>query len=106
VKAFYMQPDPDNPDVALCTDLIAPEGYGEIIGGSERIYDLPLLEQRLKEFGLPREAFEWYLDLRRYGSVQHSGFGLGIERTVAWMCGIKHVREAIPFPRLMYRVYP
>jgi asparaginyl-tRNA synthetase len=105
-KAFYMQPDPSNPDVALCTDLIAPEGYGEIVGGSERICDLALLVSRLKEFGLPREAFEWYLDLRKYGSVQHSGFGLGIERTIAWICGIKHVRETIPFPRLMYRVYP
>ena len=105
-KAFYMQPDPENCDLALCTDLIAPEGYGEIIGGSERIWDLALLEARLKECGLPREAFEWYLDLRRYGSVPHSGFGLGIERLVAWICGIRHVREAIPFPRLMYRVYP
>lgn len=105
-KAFYMQPDPDDPDLALCTDLIAPEGYGEIVGGSERIYDLALLEERIKEFGLPAEAFQWYLDLRRYGSVPHSGFGLGLERTVAWICGIKHIREAIPFPRLMYRVYP
>ena len=105
-KAFYMQPDPANPELALCADLIAPEGYGEIVGGSERIYDLALLERRLVEFGLPREAFEWYLDLRRYGSVPHSGFGLGLERTVAWICGIKHIREAIPFPRLMYRVYP
>jgi asparaginyl-tRNA synthetase len=105
-KAFYMQPDPENPEVALCTDLLAPEGYGEIIGGSERIYDLALLERRLDEFGLPRSAFEWYLDLRRYGSVPHSGFGLGIERLVAWICGIKHIREAIAFPRMMYRVYP
>jgi asparaginyl-tRNA synthetase len=105
-KAFYMQPDPSNGDLALCTDLIAPEGYGEIVGGSERIYDLALLEKRITEFGLPREAFEWYLDLRRYGSVPHSGFGLGLERTVAWICGIKHIRETIPFPRLMYRVYP
>ena len=105
-KAFYMQPDPENSEVALCTDLIAPEGCGEIIGGSARIHDLALLEARLHEFGLPREAFEWYLDLRRYGSVPHSGFGLGIERTVAWICGIKHIREAIPFPRTIYRVYP
>jgi len=105
-KAFYMQPDPENCEVALCTDLIAPEGYGEIIGGSARIHDLALLEARLREFSLPREAFEWYLDLRRYGSVPHSGFGLGIERTVAWICGIKHIREAIPFPRTIYRVYP
>ncbi|MFZ1947788.1 MAG: asparagine--tRNA ligase [bacterium] len=105
-KAFYMQPDPENPAVAMCTDLIAPEGCGEIIGGSERIYDLALLERRLEEFGLPRAAFEWYLDLRRYGSVPHSGFGLGLERLVAWICGIKHIREAIAFPRMMYRVYP
>ncbi len=105
-KAFYMQPDPENTELALCTDLIAPEGYGEIIGGSERICDLALLEERLRQFDLPREAFEWYLDLRRYGSVPHAGFGLGIERTVAWICGIKHIRETIPFPRLMYRVYP
>jgi asparaginyl-tRNA synthetase len=105
-KAFYMQPDPENGDLALCTDLIAPEGYGEIVGGSERIWDLDLLEQRIREFGLPPDSLAWYLDLRRYGSVPHSGFGLGIERTVAWICGIKHVREAIPFPRMMYRVYP
>jgi len=105
-KAFYMQPDPENENLAMCTDLLAPEGYGEIVGGSERIYELELLERRLKEFDLPREPFEWYLDLRRYGSVPHAGFGLGIERTVAWICGIKHVREAIPFPRLIYRLYP
>jgi asparaginyl-tRNA synthetase len=105
-KAFYMQPDPDNEDLALCTDMLAPEGYGEIIGGSERIHDLALLEQRIEENDLPREAFEWYLDLRRYGSVPHAGFGLGIERTVGWICGIKHIREAIPFPRLLHRVYP
>jgi asparaginyl-tRNA synthetase len=101
-----MQPDPENPDLALCTDLIAPEGCGEIVGGSERIYDLAMLEQRIAEFGLPAEAFQWYLDLRRYGSVPHSGFGIGVERTVAWICGIKHIREAIPFPRTIYRVYP
>ena len=105
-KAFYMQPDPENESLALCTDMLAPEGYGEIIGGSERICDLSLLEERLNKNGLPRQAFEWYLDLRRYGSVPHAGFGLGIERTVAWLCGIKHVREAIPFPRMLYRVYP
>jgi asparaginyl-tRNA synthetase len=105
-KAFYMQPDPDNEALALCTDLIAPEGYGEIIGGSERIYDLEFLAKRLREWDLPRETFEWYLDLRRYGSVPHAGFGLGLERVVAWLCGIRHIREAIPFPRLMYRVYP
>jgi asparaginyl-tRNA synthetase len=106
IKAFYMQPDPARPDVALCNDLLAPEGYGEIVGGSERIHDLALLEQRIDEHHLPREAYDWYVDLRRYGSVPHSGFGLGIERTVAWICGIEHVRETIPFPRLLYRLYP
>lgn len=105
-KSFYMEPTPGNEDTVLCTDLIAPEGVGEIIGGSERISDLALLEKRIAEHGLPRESFEWYLDLRRYGSVPHAGFGLGIERTVAWICGIKHIREAIPFPRMIYRVYP
>lgn len=105
-KAFYMQPDPDRPDVVLCDDLLAPEGYGEIVGGSQRIHDLALLEQRLDEYRLPRDAYEWYLDLRRYGSVPHSGFGLGIERTVAWICGLEHVRETIPFPRMLYRLYP
>jgi len=105
-KAFYMQPDPDDPKVALCADLMAPEGYGEIIGGSERIHDLKVLEQRIKEFGLPKEAYEWYLDLRRYGSVPHSGFGLGIERTTMWICRLKHIRETIPFPRTIKRVYP
>lgn len=105
-KAFYMEPDPQNEMLAMCTDLIAPEGYGEIVGGSERIHDLALLEKRLTEYALPKEAFEWYLDLRRYGSVPHAGFGLGIERMVAWICGIRHIRETIPFPRLMYRVYP
>jgi asparaginyl-tRNA synthetase len=105
-KAFYMQPDPENPEVALCADLMAPEGYGEIIGGSERIHDLKLLEQRIEEFGLPKKAYEWYLDLRRYGSVPHSGFGLGIERTVTWICKLKHIRETIPFPRTITRIYP
>ncbi|MGC9345719.1 MAG: asparagine--tRNA ligase [Candidatus Bathyarchaeales archaeon] len=105
-KAFYMQPDPENPEVALCADLMAPEGYGEIIGGSERIHDLKLLEQRIEEFGLPKKAYEWYLDLRRYGSVPHSGFGLGIERTVMWICKLKHIRETIPFPRTIKRFYP
>ncbi|RJS81560.1 asparagine--tRNA ligase [Candidatus Bathyarchaeota archaeon] len=105
-KAFYMQPDPENPEVVLCADLLAPEGYGEIIGGSERIHDLKILEQKIEEFGLPREAYEWYLDLRRYGSVPHSGFGLGIERTVMWICKLKHVRETIPFPRTINRIYP
>jgi asparaginyl-tRNA synthetase len=106
VKAFYMQPDPDRSELALCDDLLAPEGYGEIIGGSQRIHDLALLERRLEEHGLPRDAYEWYLDLRRYGSVPHSGFGLGIERTVAWICGLEHIRETIPFPRMLYRLYP
>jgi asparaginyl-tRNA synthetase len=105
-KAFYMQPDPARPEVVLCDDLLAPEGYGEIIGGSQRIHDLALLEQRIEEHHLPREAYEWYLDLRRYGSVPHSGFGLGIERTVAWICGLEHIRETIPFPRMLYRLYP
>jgi asparaginyl-tRNA synthetase len=106
VKAFYMQPDPNDPKLALCADLMAPEGYGEIIGGSERIHDLKLLEKRIEEFGLPRQAYEWYLDLRRYGSVPHSGFGLGIERTVMWICKLKHIRETIPFPRTTRKIYP
>jgi asparaginyl-tRNA synthetase len=106
VKAFYMQPAPDRPDLALGVDFIASEGYGEIIGGGQRIHDLALLERRIQEQNLPREAYEWYLDLRKYGSVPHSGFGLGVERTVSWMCGIKHIRETIPFPRLLYRIYP
>lgn len=106
VKAFYMKPDPARPEVVLCADLIAPEGYGEIIGGSQRIDDPELLEQRFKEHHLPREAYEWYLDLRRYGTVPHSGFGLGLERTVAWICGLDHVRETIPFPRMLNRLYP
>jgi asparaginyl-tRNA synthetase len=105
-KAFYMQPDPNRLEVALCDDLLAPEGYGEIVGGSQRIHDLDLLERRLAEHDLPKADYEWYLDLRRYGSVPHSGFGLGIERTVAWICGLEHVRETIPFPRLLYRLYP
>ena len=105
-KAFYMEPDPEDPEKALCFDILAPEGYGEIIGGSERIYKLDLLIQRLKEFNLPEEAFKWYLDLRRFGSVPHSGFGLGIERTVTWICGLNHVRETIPFPRTITRLYP
>ncbi|MBI2973768.1 MAG: asparagine--tRNA ligase [Armatimonadetes bacterium] len=105
-KAFYMQPAEDRPDVVLSADLLAPEGYGEIIGGGQRIHDLTLLEQRLREHHLPSDVYRWYLDLRRYGSVPHSGFGLGIERTVAWICGIEHIREAIPFPRLLNRLYP
>ncbi|GAB6189079.1 asparagine--tRNA ligase [Marinitoga arctica] len=106
VKAFYMQPDPENPDVVLCDDMIAPEGYGEIIGASERIWQEEVLIERLKENNLPVEEYKWYLDLRKFGSVPHSGFGLGIERTVAWICGLKHIREAIPFARTLYRVYP
>ena len=106
IKAFYMQPDPERPEVVLCADLLAPEGYGEIIGGSQRIHDLTLLEQRLAENKLPAEAFEWYLDLRRYGSVPHSGFGMGIERMVAWICKLPHIRETIPFPRMLDKIYP
>jgi asparaginyl-tRNA synthetase len=106
IKAFYMQPDPVRPDLALAFDMLAPEGYGEIIGGSQRIHDYDLLVKRLREHNLPEEAFQWYLDLRRYGSVPHAGFGLGLERTVAWICGAEHVREVIPFPRMIYRVYP
>jgi len=106
LKAFYMQPDPKRPEVVLCADLIAPEGYGEIIGGSERINDFDLLQQRLDEHNLPLEAYKWYLELRQYGSVPHSGFGLGLERTVAWISGVEHVRETIPFPRLLNRLYP
>ena len=105
-KAFYMEPWPGRPEVSKSVDLLAPEGYGEIVGGSERISDYDLLIQRLGEWDLPREAFEWYLDLRRYGSVPHSGFGLGIERTVSWICGLDHLRETIPFPRMLKRVYP
>jgi asparaginyl-tRNA synthetase len=106
VKAFYMKPDPERPEVALCVDVLAPEGYGEIIGGSQRIDDLDLLLRRIKEHDLPPEAFEWYLDLRRYGSVPHSGFGMGIERVVSWICGLDHLREAIPYPRMIYRMTP
>ncbi len=106
VKAFYMEPDPERPELALSVDVLAPEGYGEIIGGGQRIASLELLRERLREHRLPEEAFDWYLDLRRYGSVPHSGFGLGIERTVAWICGLEHVREAIPFPRMLYRLKP
>jgi asparaginyl-tRNA synthetase len=105
-KAFYMQPYEDDPTRVKCADLIAPEGYGELIGGSERISDLKLLEQRIAEHNLPREAFEWYLDLRRYGSVPHSGFGMGFERTLAWITGVHHLREVIPFPRMLTRMYP
>lgn len=106
LKAFYMKPDPDRPEVVLCADLLAPEGYGEIIGGSQRIDNAELLFQRFEEHQLPADAYSWYLDLRKYGSAPHSGFGLGLERTVAWICGLEHVRETIPFPRLLYRLYP
>ncbi|KYG32893.1 asparagine--tRNA ligase [Alkalihalobacillus trypoxylicola] len=106
LKPFYMQPDSKREEVVLCADLIAPEGYGEIIGGSERINNLELLEQRLNEHQLDPKAYEWYAELRKYGSVPHSGFGLGLERTVAWMAGVEHVRETIPFPRLLNRLYP
>jgi asparaginyl-tRNA synthetase len=106
VKAFYMKPDPDRPEVALGVDVLAPEGYGEIIGGGERLADLDLLLQRIREHNLPQDAFEWYLDLRRYGTVPHGGFGMGIERVVAWICKLEHVRETIPYPRMLYRLYP
>jgi asparaginyl-tRNA synthetase len=106
VKAFYMEPDPRRPEVALCADLLAPEGYGEIIGGSQRIHDADLLERRIREHGLNVDDYQWYLDLRRYGSVPHSGFGMGIERLTAWIAGTHHIRETIPFPRMLYRIYP
>jgi asparaginyl-tRNA synthetase len=106
IKAFYMEPDQDDPTRALAVDVIAPEGYGEIIGGSERIGSYELLERRIEEHKLPRAAFEWYLDVRRYGGFPHSGFGMGIERVVAWLCGLQHLREAIPYPRLLNRLYP
>ncbi|HZH48932.1 MAG TPA: asparagine--tRNA ligase [Nitrospira sp.] len=106
LKAFYMQPDKERPDLALCMDVLAPEGYGEIIGGGQRIHDWALLHARLQEHRLPEEAFRWYLDLRQYGSVPHAGFGMGIERAVAWICGLEHVRETIPFPRMLYKLYP
>ena len=106
VKAFYMEPDPQRPELALCVDVLAPEGYGEIIGGSQRMASYELLLQRIHEHNLPEEAFKWYLDLRKFGSVPHGGFGMGIERAVAWICGLDHVRETIPFPRMLYRLYP
>ncbi len=106
VKAFYMKRDPQNPNLALAVDVLAPEGYGEIIGGSQREDDLQALLDRIKEHNLPQEAFEWYLDLRRFGSVPHAGFGLGVERTVSWICGLEHIRETIPFPRMIYRNTP
>ncbi|MBM3465675.1 MAG: asparagine--tRNA ligase, partial [Armatimonadetes bacterium] len=105
-KAFYMKSNPERPEVARCADMLAPEGYGEIIGGGQREDNLAVLEQRIEEHKLPAEAYQWYLDLRRYGSVPHAGFGMGIERVVAWICGLEHVRETIPFARLLYRMAP
>ena len=105
-KAFYMKPDAGRPELSLSVDLLAPEGYGEIVGGGERLDDYALLRDRIREHGLPREAFDWYLDLRRYGSVPHAGFGMGIERVVAWICGLEHVRETIPYPRMLQRLTP
>jgi asparaginyl-tRNA synthetase len=106
IKSFYMQPDPQDPSVVLGSDLYAPEGYGEIIGGSQRIHDLDLLLKKMEEHKVPYEQYKWYVDLRRYGSVPHSGFGIGIERTVCWMCGLSHIREAIPFARMLEKIYP
>ncbi len=106
VKAFYFQPDPERSEVALGVDVLAPEGYGEIIGGGQRIHDPDLLLKRIEEHGLPKEAFDWYIDLRKYGTVPHGGFGMGIERCVAWICGLEHVRETIAFPRMLYRLRP
>ena len=106
VKAFYMEPDPQRLELALCVDVLAPEGYGEIIGGSQRMASYDLLMQRIHEHGLPEVAFRWFLDLRKYGTVPHAGFGMGIERAVSWICGLEHVRETIPFPRMLYRLYP
>jgi asparaginyl-tRNA synthetase len=106
IKAFYMEPDPDRPEVALCVDVLAPEGYGEVIGGGQRATSYDLLVQRLQEHGLQREVFEWYLDLRKFGTVPHAGFGMGVERAVTWICGLEHVRETIPFPRMLYRLTP
>ena len=106
IKAFYMEPDASRPEVALGVDMLAPEGYGEIIGGGQRISDRDLLRRRIQEQDLPEETFDWYEDLRKYGSVPHAGFGMGIERVVAWVCGLEHVRETIAFPRMLYRLRP
>ena len=106
IKAFYMQPDPERPEVVLGVDVLAPEGYGELVGGGQRIHDLDLLLSRIEEHHLPKEDFDWYIDLRRYGSVPHGGFGMGVERCVGWICGLEHVRETIPFPRMLYRTRP
>ena len=106
IKAFYMEPDPVDAKYSLSADILAPEGYGEIVGGGERISDPDLLLKRLHDHGLPEEAFRWYIDLRKYGSMPHAGFGLGVERFVTWICGIDHLRETIAFPRMLYRIYP
>jgi asparaginyl-tRNA synthetase len=106
IKAFYMQPNPERPEVAMCVDVLAPEGYGEIIGGGQRIHDYDLLLRRIEEHQLPKEAFDWYLDLRKFGTLPHGGFGMGIERCVAWLCGLEHIRETIAFPRMLYRLRP
>jgi asparaginyl-tRNA synthetase len=106
IKAFYMATDPERPELSLSADILAPEGYGEIVGGGERLADHDVLVQRIREHGLPEEDFRWYVDLRKYGSVPHSGFGMGIERVVTWICGIDHLRETIAFPRMLYRIYP
>jgi asparaginyl-tRNA synthetase len=106
IKAFYMAPDPEDPRCCLSVDCLAPEGYGEIVGGGQRADDLEFLEQRIAEHGLPSAPYEWYLDLRRYGSFPHSGFGIGVERTLAWLAGRRHIRECIPFPRMMTRITP
>ena len=106
IKAFYMQPDDDDPSAARCLDMLAPEGYGEIIGGSQRIHDHDLLLERIRQHDLPVEAFQWYLDIRKYGTAPHSSFGMGIERCVTWLCGIPRLREAIPYPRQIHRIYP
>jgi asparaginyl-tRNA synthetase len=105
-KAFYFQPDAERPELVLGVDVLAPEGYGEIIGGGQRIHDPELLLQRIQEHNLPREAFQWYIDLRKYGTVPHGGFGMGIERCVAWICGLEHIRETIAFPRMLNRLHP
>jgi asparaginyl-tRNA synthetase len=106
VKAFYMEPDAEDPTKALCVDVLAPEGYGEVIGGSQRMGSYERLRERIEQHGLPEEAFRWYLDLRKYGGVPHAGFGMGLERAVAWICKLDHVRETIPFPRMLNRMYP
>ena len=105
-KAFYMKEDSQKSGLALCVDVLAPEGYGEIIGGGQREDNIKVLEAKIRKHNLPEESFQWYLDIRRYGTVPHAGFGMGIERTLSWICGLKHVRETIPFPRMLYKIYP